>query len=94
MLDVTHLDKSGNICVQPFEFWRNNESANPNVKRMNIQTINTESTVRSFVAITTEKDIRVKSLPSFKTFASVEPVSASSYIVRAESMNIDGMNFG
>jgi len=94
ILNITQLDKSGNICGSPFEFWRDRNSPNPDADRSNIQLISTESTAKQFLCITTEKQIRMKSIPSFKRYASVDPVLANdpngAFIVKASAMSVNG----
>lgn len=85
------MDKSGNICVTPFNFWRNSNSPNPNVDRTNISNLNVESSAKQFVVISTEKQVKVRTLPSFKNAFTVEPVTGDAFIVKAETMMLEGM---
>lgn len=87
---MTLLDRSGNICMTPFNFWRDNQSPNPNVDRTNISNLNVESTQRQFVVISTEKQIKVRSLPNFKSAYSADPVAGDAFVVKAETMMLDG----
>lgn len=93
LLHISLMDKCGNICVTPFNFWRDSNSPNPNVDRTNISNLNVESSTKQSVVIATEKQVKVRCLPSFKTMYSVEPVTGDAFIVKAETMMLDGWLF-
>ena len=93
LLNISMLDKSGNICVTPFNFWRDNNSPNPNVDRMNISNLNVETSAKQYVVIATEKQVKVRCLPSFKNVYSVEPVIGDAFVVRAQTMMLERKYF-
>lgn len=92
ILNITLLDKSGNIIISPFNFWRDKDSPNPDAKRTNISNFNVGTNTRQHVCITTEKQIKVRVLPTFKSTYIVEPVSGDQFIVRAEALVVEGGN--
>ena len=91
VLSITLMDRCGNIQQTPFNFWRDKSSANPDVNRTNISNLNVESTAKQFVSIATEKQIKVRQLPNFKSVYSVEPVTGDHFIVKAETMVVEGI---
>ncbi|XP_065648089.1 syntaxin-binding protein 5 isoform X2 [Hydra vulgaris] len=81
VLDLTHLDSYGNIIRSPFEQHSSTCSL-----------ASTESSEKQYICITTEKSIKVLILPWFKTHASVDPVGVDAFIVKADSMPVEGGN--
>jgi len=92
VLDITLMDRCGNIVMPPFNFWRGKDSANPDANRTNISNLNVETNAKQHVAVTTEKQIKVRTLPTFKTLHAVEPVVGDHFIVKAEVMIVEGGN--
>ena len=92
VLNITLMDRSGNILQTPFNFWRDESSANPGPNRTNISNLNVESTAKQYVSIATEKQIKVRLLPNFKSVYSVEPVCGEHFIVKAETMVVEGLS--
>lgn len=84
------MDRSGNIQQTPFNFWRDSSSANSGPNRTNISNLNVESTAKQYVSIATEKQIKVRLLPNFKNVHSVDPVCGEHFIVKAETMVVEG----
>ena len=59
-----------------------------------LQTTTNETNERRFVCVVTEKHISVYQQPSLKVYASVEPVPEDTYVVRADTMVIEGEDYG
>ena len=93
IINITSLDKSGNICGSPFEYWRDRHGSYSDLNRANVQTMHTESNSRQFLSVATEKKIMVKNLPNLKNYAHAEPVESNGFVVKAEPMMVEGKFF-
>jgi len=95
ILNITHLDEYGNIESAPFSCWKESESSSSSNKTTSYQkqqVFSSECSKKLFAVITTEKAIKVCSLPSMRLHTSVGPVDADSFIIKAEAMVVGDGN--
>ena len=93
ILNITHLDEYGNIESAPFSCWTESESSSSSNKTTSYQkqqVFSSECSKKLFAVITTEKAIKVCSLPSMRLHTSVGPVDTDSFIIKAEAMVVGG----